>query len=119
EDHPGDPDRLDPLAAVLLGREVVEPQRRMDPRVGRDNPHGAARVRVHRPDVDLVAVARGWRRAVVADGQRQEMEHEVRVLDVVVAPGEAAALEVIRRTRTPPEEQPLKADPWAAPLLRR
>ena len=30
-----DADRLDPLAPVLLGREVVEPQRRMHARIGR------------------------------------------------------------------------------------
>ena len=29
EDVPGDPDRLDPLAPVLLGREVVEAERRL------------------------------------------------------------------------------------------
>ena len=54
---PGDPDRLDPLAPVLLGREVVEAQRRMR-RAGRcSEVDRAARVRVHRADVDLVAVA--------------------------------------------------------------
>ena len=60
---PGDPDRLDPLAPVLVGREVVEPQRRVLAvgSVRRDR-HRAARVRVHRPDVDLVAVARRRRR---------------------------------------------------------
>ena len=34
EDAPGDADRLDPLAPVLLGREVVEAERR-DARAGR------------------------------------------------------------------------------------
>ena len=35
QDAAGDADRLDPLLAVLLGREVVEAQRRMHARVGR------------------------------------------------------------------------------------
>ena len=56
-------------------------------------------VGVHRPDVDLVAVARRTGRAVVADRERQEVEHQVRVGDVVVRPDEAAALEVVRRAR--------------------
>ena len=62
EDPPGDPDRLDPLAPVLVGREVVEAERRMDARIGRDDLHRAAGVGVHRPDVDLVAVAARRRR---------------------------------------------------------
>ena len=35
QDPAGDPDRLDPLAPILVGREVVEPERRMDVRIGR------------------------------------------------------------------------------------
>src|SRR5207342_3913675 len=70
-------------------------------------------------DVDLVAMTRGTGRAVVADGQRQEMEHQVRVGDLVVAPGEAAALEVVRRTRAAAEEQPLEPDPRPTPLVDR
>ena len=54
---PGGADRLDPLAAVVRRRQVVEAQRRLDHGVGRGDPHRAAHVGVHRPDVDLVAVA--------------------------------------------------------------
>ena len=53
--------------------------------------------------------------AVVADRERQEVEHQVRVGDVVVAADEAAGLEVVRRARAAPEEQPLEADPRLAP----
>ena len=79
---PRDVDRLDPFATVLVGREVVEPDRRMHGRVGRGQADRAARVRVHRPDVDLVAVTACRRRPVVADRERQEVEHQVRVRDV-------------------------------------
>ncbi len=119
EDSPGDADRLDPLAPVLVGREVVEPERRMDGRVGRGDLHGAAGVGVHRPDVDLVAVAALRSRAVVADRERQEVEHEVRIGDLVVAPDEAAALEVVRRAGAAAEEQPLESDPRLAPIGER
>ncbi len=98
---------LDPLAAVLVGREVVEAQRRVVVRVGRLERDRAAGVGIHRPDVDLVAVTGRAGAAVVADGQRQEVEHQVRVGDVVVAPREPAALEMVRRARSAPQEQPL------------
>ncbi len=88
-------------------------------RIGRLERDRSARVRVHRPDVDLVAVARRAGAAVVADGQRQEVEHQVRVRDVVVGAGEPAALEVVRRTRPAPEEQPLRPDERPTPQLRR
>ena len=101
-------DRLDPLAPVLLGRQVVEPQRRMHARVGARDLHRAARVRVHRADVHLVAVVARGRRAVVAHRDRQEVEHQVRVRDVVVAAREPAALEVVRGARAAAEEQPLR-----------
>ena len=90
EDPPGDPDRLHPLPPILVGRQVVEPDRRVDARVGRGDPHGPPRVGAHRPDVDLVAVVPPPARAVVADRQRQEVEHQVGVGDVVVAAREAA-----------------------------
>src|SRR5215210_1018818 len=70
QDPSGDADRLDPLAAILVGREVVEAKRRVAPWVGRDDLHGPASIRVHRADVDLVAVAALVARAVVADRER-------------------------------------------------
>ena len=39
--------------------------------------------------------------------------------DVVVAPDEAAALEVVRRARAASEEQPLEPDPRLAPVGER
>src|SRR5579864_5529871 len=48
---PRDANRLDPLAAILRRRQVVETQRRLHARILRDDLHRAARVRVHRPDV--------------------------------------------------------------------
>ena len=119
QDVPRDPDRLDPLAPVGVGGQVVEPQRRVDGRVGRDDPDRAAGVGVHRADVHLVAVTAGRRRAVVPDRDRQEVEHQVRVRHVVVGPGEAAALEMVRRAGAGPPEQPLGADHRpVAPLQR-
>ena len=59
EDVARDPDRLDPLLAVLRGREVVELHRGVLSRVGALDPHPAAGVGVHRADVDLVAVPLG------------------------------------------------------------
>ena len=102
-------DCLQPLAAVLLGGQVVEAQLRVLARIDRDDLHRAAGVGVHRADVHLVAMAlRG--RAVVADRQRQEVEHQVRVGDLVVAADEAAGLEVVRGAGAAAEQQPLEPD---------
>jgi len=65
---------LHPLAAVLVGREVVEPQCRMLARIGALDLHGAPRVGVHRADVHLIAVVAAGRRPVVADRNGQEVE---------------------------------------------
>ena len=86
--------------------------------IGRRDLHRAAGVRVHRPDVHLVAVPTRGRGAVVADRNRKEVEHQVRVGDLVVRADEAAALEVVRRARAAAEE-PLQPDPRALPLLQR
>ena len=68
----------------------------------------------------LVAVTAGGRRAVVADRDGQEVEHQVRIRDLVVAADEPARLEVVRRTGPGAEEQPLEPDPGpVAPLHRR
>jgi hypothetical protein len=61
--------------------------------------------------VDLVAVAAGRDRAVIADRDRQEVEHQVGVGHIVVAAREAAALEVVGGARAAAEEQPVGADP--------
>ena len=58
----------------------------------------------------LVAVTGGRRRPVVADRHRQEVKHQVRVVDVVVAATEPATLEVIRRADAVALQQPLRAD---------
>ena len=55
--------------------------------------------------------------AVVADRQRQEVEHQVRVGDLVVAADEAARLEVVRRAWAAAEQQPLEADLRAVAVL--
>ena len=67
----------------------------------------------------LVAVLVGRLRPVVADRERKEVEHEVRVRDVLVRADEAPGLEVIRRARPAAEEQPARADLRASPLLQR
>ena len=56
-------------------------------------------------------------RAVVADRDRQEVEHQVRVGDVVVGADEAARLEVVGRTRAGLAQDPLRPD--ARPPLHR
>ncbi len=88
-------------------------------RVGALERDRAAGIRVHRPDVDLVAVPGRPGGAVVADRERQEVEHQVRVGDVVVRTDEAAALEVVRRAGPAAQEQPLRPDERPAPQLRR
>ena len=57
QDLSRDVDGLDPLPPVLIGRQIVETNRRVHARVGRDDLDRAAGVRVHRSDVNLVAVA--------------------------------------------------------------
>ena len=69
--------------------------------------------------MDLVAVPARRRGPVVADRERQEVEHQVRIRHLVVAAHEPAALEVVRRARATPEEQPLEADPRTPPPGQR
>ena len=118
EDRPGDPDRFDPFPPVLLGRQVVEAEGRVHPGVGAHDLHRTTCVGVHRPDVHLIAVVPGRSRPVVADSDREEVEHQVRIGDLVVAPGEAAGLEMVRRAEPRAEEQPLGADERLAPVLQ-
>ena len=54
---------------------------------------------------------------VVADRERQEVEHQVRVGDVVVAAREPAALEVVGGSGPAAQEQPLGPDERPAPFL--
>src|SRR5947208_16888369 len=56
QDLPRAADRLDPLAPILLSREVVEPECRVLPGVARPDLDRTAGVGVHRPDVHLVPV---------------------------------------------------------------
>ncbi len=89
----------------------------MHGRVGRHDLHRPARVRVHRPDVHLVPVVAGGGGPVVANRDRQEVEHQVGIRDVLVAAGEAPAFEVVRGARPAAEEQPPESDPRTpAPL---
>ena len=56
-------------------------------------------------------VALGGLAAVVADGDRQEVEHQVGPADLVVAADEPAGLEVVGGADTPTPEEPLRTDP--------
>ena len=58
---------------------------------------GAARIGVHRSHVHLVAVTGSGLRSVVPDRHRQEVKHQVWIVDVRVAAAEAASFEVVRR----------------------
>ena len=60
------------------------------------------------------------RGAVVPDGYRKEMEHQVRVGDALVAAHEATGFEVVRRPRATAEQQPAQTYRGpVAPLQRR
>ena len=63
----------------------------------------------------LVAVTGSGLRAVVTDRHRQEVKHQVWIVDVRVAAAEAAAFEVVRRAEPLALQQPLHPD---AELLR-
>ena len=101
------------------GRHIVESQRRVHGRVARGDLDRAPGVRIHRPDVHLVTMAAGRRGTVVADGDRQEVEHQVRIAHVLVAPDESARLEVVRRPWAVTQEQPPGADARAVAPLER
>lgn len=62
-------DGLYPLAAVLIGGDVVEAERGVHARVGRNHLDRASSIGVHRADMHLVAVALGCG-AVVTDRDR-------------------------------------------------
>src|SRR5438094_400393 len=53
--------------------------------------------------------------STTAIGSAASPIEQVRVRDVVVAPGEPASLEVVRRPRTPLEQEPLQTDPRPVP----
>src|SRR5208283_415274 len=58
-------------------------------------------------------------RAVIPDRDRKKMEHQIRVRDALVATRESSDLEVVRRARAAPEEEPLGADPGPIPPFQR
>ena len=58
------------------------------------------------------------RGAVVAHGHREEVEHQVRIGDVVVAPGKPSAFEMVGRRQALLEQDPLQPDPRAVPPLQ-
>ncbi len=67
---PGNPYRLDPFLAIVLGRQVVELHRRVVAGVGRRDANPASHVAVHRSDVDLIAVTPLGRGPVIANRDR-------------------------------------------------
>ena len=70
--------------------------------------------------MDLVTVAGGRGRAVVADGDGQEMELEIGVGHRIVAPDEAAGLEVVAGPDAGAAEKPFEPDGrLIVPLERR
>ena len=86
EDVAGRPDGLDPLARSFSRGQVVELQRRVLARVARRDPHASRGCRS--TSGRCAPGSRGpsaGARAVVPDRDRQEVEHQVRVVDVVVA----------------------------------
>ncbi|VTR66341.1 conserved hypothetical protein [Desulfosarcina cetonica] len=119
-DFPGLADGLHPFAALLVGREVVEPDAGIDGRIGGSDLHPSANVGIHGTDVHLVAVSPMGRRAVVADGHRQEVELDVGIGHPVVATDEAAGLEMVGGRLAGAAEQPFETDPrLVVPLERR
>ncbi len=110
EDPPRRSHRLDPFATISFGGQVVELQRRVHTRVAGRDLDGAASVGVHRPDVHLVSVTTGGGAAVVANCDRQEVEHQIRIGRFFVAAYEPASLEVVGGTEASAAEQPLRTD---------
>src|SRR5208282_5558106 len=81
--------------------------------IARSEPHPAAALRAHRPDMGLEAVLPGERRAVVGDRHRQEMELDVGMADARARADEAAGLEMIGGAEAASAGQPIEADPRA------
>ena len=79
--------------------------------------HVALGVGVHRADVELEAVLALRLGTVVTDRHWQEVEHQVRVVLVLVGTGEAAGLEVGGCYRAAAGQQPLEADERAVDHL--
>ena len=72
----------------------------------------------HRANVPLEAVLDVRLLAVVTHGHRQEVEHEVRVILVLIGAHEAAALEVGGSNRALVGQQPLQTHERPAPLIQ-
>ena len=72
----------------------------------------------HRANVPLEAVLDVRLLAVITHGHRQEVEHEVRVVLILIGAHEAAALEVGGSNRALVGQQPLQAHERPAPLIQ-
>ena len=108
EDLAGQADAVAEVGPVLLGRHVVEADRRRDGRVGGLQADGAARGRAHRADMGLEAVALDRGAAVVADGERQEMVLDVGVVDAGGGADEGGGFELVRGAEAGLGQQPLR-----------
>jgi len=120
KDVPGNVDRLDPLTAVLVGGQIVEAQRGWtlaSSEVIFTDPLESEYIG---PMLHLVAVTAGRSRAVVTDGDRKKVEHQIRVADIVVCSGRSR---LPRSGSSPPgpcANNIAKLDPRpVAPLERR
>ena len=109
---------LDPLAAILVGLQVVEEDLRLFVDVCALDADVALGIGKHRANVPLETVLDVGLLAVVAHCHRQEVEHQVRVFLVLVGTNESAALEVGGRNRALLGENPLQAHEWPAPLVQ-
>ena len=105
------PDAAPEVPPIVFVRHVVESNRWRFFRICGLQRHAASGLRAHRTDMRLIPVPARRGFAVVAYGDRQEMDLNVRVLDAGPRSNERSALEMIRCARTRSEQQPLNGGP--------
>ena len=98
------------LGPVVGMAHIVEPDSWRLGGIGGFQPHRAAALRAHRPDMRLKAMLARERRAVVGDRHRQEMELDVGIAHAGARADEAAGLEMIRGAEPAPACEPVQAD---------
>ena len=81
EDLAGQSHRCAHRGPVVGMAHVVEADARGLCRIGRSEPHPAAALRAHRPDMRLKPMALRQRLAVIGHGERQEVVLQIRIVD--------------------------------------
>ncbi|ENN86115.1 hypothetical protein RHSP_32539 [Rhizobium freirei PRF 81] len=116
EDLAGEAHAMAELLPVFRMAHIVEADHRIGLRIGGAQRHVAARFRQIVADMHLEAVAPGRRLAVIADGNRQEVILDIRLLDAGRRAQERTGFELVGGAEPLLEEQPLRArDPLHVP----